>query len=42
MQYLISAAALKYLIFGALGLAALGLLILMVLLFRDWNNKSIW
>ena len=42
MQYLISVTALKFLIFGALGLAALGLLILLVLLFRDWRNKSIW
>lgn len=42
MQYLIPATALKFLILGALGLAALGLIILLVLLLRDWKNKSVW
>lgn len=42
MQVLISSTALQTLIYAALGMAALGLVILLVLLFRDFRNGAIW
>jgi len=42
MKFLISALALKALIYAALGLAFLGLVVLLTLLYKDFKNRSIW
>lgn len=42
MSFLISPFALKVLIYGALALAGLALVTLLVLLIIDWARKSIW